>query len=181
MNILLFLADGFELVEAMTPLDLLRRAGAKVTTVSLSDNTAVTSSNGVVLHADSTLATMREVTPDLIILPGGMPGAANLRNCKTVCDMVTDAVRDGRAVGAICAAPMILGELGLLEGIRATCFPGFEDSLKGAHFSAKRVVRDGNIVTAAGMGVSLPFASTLVSLLYGEDKAKELLTATMAE
>lgn len=181
MNVLLFLADGFELVEAMTPLDLLRRAGAKVTTVSLGDNTAVISSNGVLLHADTTLAETGAVAPDLIVLPGGMPGASNLRNSKRVCDMVADAVRDGRAVGAICAAPMVLGELGLLEGISATCFPGFEDSLKGARLSSERVVRDGKIVTAAGMGVSLPFASALVSLLYGEDKARELLKATMAE
>lgn len=181
MNVLIFLADGFELVEAMTPLDLLRRAGARVTMVGLNNDAAVTSSNGVVLHADTTLAALEEVTPDLIILPGGMPGASNLRASIRVCDMVTAAVRDGKAVAAICAAPMILGELGLLKGLRATCFPGFEDRLEGARLANERVVRDGNIVTAAGMGVSLAFAAELVSLLYGENKAKELLKATMAE
>lgn len=179
-NVLLFLADGFELVEAMTPLDLLRRAGANVVTVSLKETTAVTSSNGVTVTADTTLSALPSLRYDLLILPGGMPGASHLRENETVCRLVTEACADGIPVGAICAAPYILGELGLLQDVHATCFPGFEDRLLGAHYCPERVVRDGNVVTAAGMGVSLLFAAELVSLLYGEEKRDELMKATMA-
>lgn len=179
-TVLLFLADGFELVEAMTPLDLLRRAGASVISVSVNDALTVTSSNGVTLTADTTVSALGNVTPDLVILPGGMPGASNLRENDAVTKIVTEAHQNGTPIGAICAAPYILGELGLLEGVHATCFPGFEDRLSGAIVCSERVVRDGNIVTAAGMGVSLLFAAELVSLLYGEEKRDELMRATMA-
>lgn len=181
MTAILFLANGFELVEAMTPLDLLRRAGAEVITVSLNDSVTVTSSNGVTLQADTTLASLSSITPDLVILPGGMPGAEHLSTSEAVCDTVTKAVAKGIPVGAICAAPMVLGKLGLLRGKKATCYPGFEDTLTGATYVSDRVVRDGTIVTAAGMGVSLPFAAELVSLLYGEQASRKLLEATMAE
>lgn len=175
-----FLADGFELVEAMTPVDMLKRAGADIKTVSITSSKAVTASNGVTVISDMLISELPEEDPEMIILPGGMPGSSNLRACEKVCEMTTDAVKRGIPVGAICAAPYILGELGLLDGKKAICFPGFEDKLKGAVISEKNVVTDGNIVTAAGMGVALPFSYELVSLLYGKEKADDILTSIMA-
>ena len=180
MKVTVFLANGFELVEAMCPIDLLRRAGAKVTTVSLSEDRTVASANGVSVLADTTLSAMDSALPDLVFLPGGMPGSANLRANQTVCDTVLAVNRAGGFVAAICAAPFVLGELGLLQGREAICYPGFEDKLIGATLSERKVVRDGNIITAAGMGVALPFAATLVAALFGEEKASELLAAVIA-
>lgn len=180
MKVTVFLADGFELVEAMCPIDLLRRAGAVVTTVSISDSLTVASANGVSVLADTTLAAIDPTLPDLVFLPGGMPGSANLRACDAVCQIVLDTNRNGGFVAAICAAPFILGELGLLAGREAICYPGFEDKLSGATLSKHKVIRDGNIITAAGMGVALPFAAALVEALYGKEKADEVLTAVIA-
>ena len=174
----LFLADGFELVEALCPLDVLRRAGAEVVTVSLTAQKEATSSNGVTVKTDKTLSELPfDKEPDLVILPGGMPGAAHLRGCPTVCEIVGRVAGKGGFVAAICAAPFVLGELGLLRGRRATCFPGFEDRLTGAVIEKDKVVRDGNIVTAAGMGASLPFAAALVEALFDRSKADAILAS----
>lgn len=175
-----FLADGFELVEAMTPVDMLRRAGADVKTVSITSDKAVRASNGVTVIADIVLSEMSDILPDMVILPGGMPGASNLRACEKVCDLVCLCADKEIPIGAICAAPYILGELGLLNGKDAICYPGFEDKLVGAKISSKNCVRDGNIITAAGMGAALPFSSELVSVLYGREKAQEILRAIIA-
>ncbi len=175
-----FLADGFELVEAMTPVDMLRRAGADIVTVSITENKAVRASNGVTVMADTTLSRLNDILPDMIILPGGMPGASNLRACKKVCDLVTACNNKENPIGAICAAPYILGELGLLKGKEAICYPGFESKLIGAKISDKNCVRDGHIITAAGMGAALAFSSELVSLLYGREKAEEILRSVIA-
>ena len=175
-----FLADGFELVEAMTPVDMLRRAGADVVTVSITENKSVRASNGVTVIADATLSDLGDILPHMIILPGGMPGASNLRACKKVCDLVTACNGKEIPIGAICAAPYVLGELGLLNGREAICYPGFEYKLIGAKISDKNCVRDGHIITAAGMGAALAFSSELLSLLYGRDKAEEILRSIMA-
>lgn len=175
-----FLADGFELVEAMTPVDMLRRAGADIKTVSIKSDKAVKASNGVTVIADITLSDIGDLLPDMVILPGGMPGASNLRACDKVCGLVTACAEKEIPIGAICAAPYILGELGLLKNKTATCYPGFEDKLIGAEISEKNCVRDGNIITAAGMGAALPFSSELVSLLYGKEKAEEILRSIIA-
>ncbi|MBQ8255012.1 MAG: DJ-1/PfpI family protein [Clostridia bacterium] len=175
-----FLADGFELVEAMTPVDMLRRAGADIMTVSIKDDKAVKASNGVTVIADATLSELSDILPHMIILPGGMPGASNLRACKKVCELVTACSGKEIPIGAICAAPYILGELGLLKNREATCYPGFEDKLIGAKISDKNCVRDGHIITAAGMGAALPFSCELVSILYGMEKAEEILRSIIA-
>ena len=175
-----FLADGFELVEAMTPVDMLRRAKADIKTVSITDKKEVTASNGVTVIADITLSDISDILPDMVILPGGMPGASNLRACKKVCDLVCLCNEKEIPIGAICAAPYILGELGLLKGKNAICYPGFEEKLTGAKISNKNCVRDGNIITAAVMGAALAFSSELVSLLYGKEKAEEILRAIIA-
>ncbi len=179
MKVYEFLAEGFEEVEALTPLDMLRRAGADIRLVSVSGASEVTGAHGVRVGADLPLSAVSGL-PDLVILPGGMPGAQNLRDSEEVCRIVTETARQGGFVAAICAAPFIPGELGLLEGKTATCYPGFEPRLKGAILSSETVVRDGRIITAAGMGAALPFAEMLVSALFGSEKAEELMRAIVA-
>ena len=177
MKVYVFLADGFELVEAMCPIDMLRRAGAEVLTVGLNADKTVTSAQGVPVLADTTVDALTGELPDMVFLPGGMPGATNLRNCPSVCEMTKAVFGKGGFVAAICAAPFVLGELGLLNGREATCYPGFEAQLIGATLSQKKVVRDGNVITAAGMGVALPFAAALVAALFGQDRANAILAA----
>ena len=174
-----FLANGFELVEAMTPLDMLRRGGKEVLTVSITDSYEVTSSNGVTVKADRLISELPSDIPEAVILPGGMPGASNLRQSQTVCDITVRTADAGGLVAAICAAPFVLGELHLLEGKEAICYPGFEDKLLGAKISDKRVVCDGNIITAAGMGVALPFSYELTTALCGKDKADLIMQSIM--
>ena len=174
-----FLADGFEEVEALTPLDMLLRAEKEIKTVSIKPSKQVTGAHGITVTADMTLGEI-DTLPELVILPGGMPGAKNLRGCAEVCKVVTDTYKNGGFVSAICAAPFILGELGLLDGKKATCYPGFEKSLIGAKVTGEKVVRDGKIITAAGMGAALPFAKELVSALCGESKADEIMRSIIA-
>ena len=176
-----FLANGFELVEAMTPVDMLRRGGKKTVTISITDSYYVTSSNNVTVKADKLLSELDSSVPEAVILPGGMPGASNLRECKAVCDITVNAEKNGALIGAICAAPYVLGELGLLNNKEAICYPGFEDKLIGAKISDKRVVRDGNTVTAAGMGVALEFSYVITAALCGEGKADDVMSSIMAD
>ena len=179
----LFLAEGFEEIEALTPLDLLRRAGVRVTTVGVSGKT-VRGAHGIEVAADITTkdaAKLLSKEPiDMVILPGGMPGTLNLKADPTVNRFIDAAYDGGKFLAAICAAPSILGEKGILRGCEAICFPGFEDSLAGAKLSGKSVVRDGNIITAKGMGVALDFGLMLVSALCGDEKAASLRASVQA-
>ena len=111
---------------------------------------------------------------DMIVLPGGMPGASNLRASAVVCDGVLSFVKAGKLVGAICAAPFVLGELGVLNGKKATCYPGFEDKLQGAAYTATRVQRDGNIITGNGPSSALPFALALLAAITDDDTAQQV-------
>ena len=174
--IYLFLADGFETVEALCPLDLLRRAGADVKTVGVTGDT-VTSRQGVTVKADLNIDDISpEDLPEMIILPGGLPGADNLDASDKVDEMILDGARRGAFLAAICAAPYILGKRGLLEGRKATCFPEkvFIDRLLGAEYTEDGAVRDGNIITAKAMGVSADFALLLIEALFGREKADEI-------
>lgn len=179
----LFLANGFEEIEALCPLDLLRRAGVEVSTVAIStDGLAVTGAHGITVMADIAEADFDpRAEAEMLILPGGMPGAANLDASPTVDAAIACAVERGSFLSAICAAPMILGRRGLLAGLEAICFPGFEDELKGAELSASRVVRDGRAITAAGMGVALDFGLALVAALKGDEAACSLRRAVLAD
>lgn len=176
----LFLANGFEEVEALCPLDLLRRAGVEVTTVGIgTDNPC--SSHGICVQADISEIMYRDNAPEMIILPGGMPGAENLDNSKTVNTAISCAVKRGAYIAAICAAPMVLGKRGLLEGRRATCFPGFEEYLTGAVIEQNvGVVKDQNFITGKGMGVALEFGLTLVECLKGKDKSESIRKSIQA-
>ncbi len=179
-----FLADGFEEVEAMTPLDILRRAGADVKTVSVNDGKTVTGAHGITVFADETVSFADKAeNVEMVILPGGMPGARNLFESPAVIRTVKTVYGQNGRIAAICAAPFILGRLGLLEGKRATCYPGFEPELAGALCEdtsrGGTVVTDGQITTATGMGVAVRFGAELAGLLYGRVKAREILDSIM--
>jgi 4-methyl-5(b-hydroxyethyl)-thiazole monophosphate biosynthesis len=177
--IYLFLANGFEEVEALYPLDLLRRAGLSVTTVGIGSDRIVGAHN-IAVQADIPDILYRDAKPDMIILPGGMPGTTHLDASPTVEVALRAAASSGAYMAAICAAPMVLGKRGYLQGKRATCFPGFEEFLTGATVTGEGVVTDGRVITARGMGVAMEFGLTLVSLLCGAEKAAELRAAIQA-
>ena len=173
----IFLADGFEEIEALCPYDLLLRAGIPVKTVSINETTLVTGTHGIKVHADITLAEMGEDVLG-IMLPGGLPGADNLNNCAKVQECMKKADAEGKLITAICAAPYVLGQAGLLEGKRATCFPGFEDRLTGAVATGEKVVCDGNIITAKGMGAAFDFGIEIIRYYKGEALANEISAKT---
>ncbi len=177
--VILFLANGFEEIEALTPADVLRRAGIDVLTVGIGGRT-VLGAHGIAVTADTDDAHLPEAAPEMVILPGGMPGASNLDASPVVDAVLTRATRDGAFLAAICAAPMVLGHRGYLRGKQATCFPGFEEHLTGAQLVAGPcAVRDGNVITATGMGVALEFALTLVEALRDAETAKKLRASLM--
>lgn len=178
--IYVFLAEGFEEIEALAPLDLMRRAGLSVTTVGVGGR-SITGAHGITVTADIADTDYADDTPEMIVLPGGMPGTLNLAASPVVTDAIHVATATDAPIAAICAAPSILGDMGLLRDKEATCYPGFEDRLAGATLSERRVVRDGKIITAAGMGVAVEFGLALVELFCGEQKAKELRHAVIAD
>ena len=202
--IVMFLAPGFEEVEALAPLDLLRRAGLKVVTVAVRETKTnilmsrlanigvsacnlwdeaptVTGSHGITVTADLTESAFTgylngKFAPEAVILPGGMPGTTNLDASPTVERALELAAAKGSYLCAICAAPLVLGKRGYLNGKRATCYPGFEEYLTGATVGGK-VIRDGRIITAAGMGVAQEFGFEIISALVSPEKAGEIREA----
>ena len=174
----MFLANGFEEVEALCPLDLLRRAGADVVTVGIGGD-SITGSHGITVKADIKDKKVKFEDIEMVILPGGMPGTKNLDANETVHTAIGLAKEKGACIAAICAAPMILGKRGDLKGKKAVCYPGFEEYLEGATIPLSKVVTDGNIITARGMGVALEFSKELVRLICGEEKARSLAEAIM--
>ncbi len=172
-----FLANGFEEVEALAAVDMIRRAGIELKTVGIS-SLIVEGSHGIKVHAD---CSEDDVTLDdnlqAVILPGGMPGTLNLENCETVQKAIDFANENNKLLCAICAAPSVLGHKGLLRGKQAIAYPGFEKDLEGAVISDKYVVRDGNIITAKGVGVAVDFGLEIVAALSGEARASEIRSA----
>ena len=183
--VVLFLANGFEEIEALMPLDLLRRAGVEVQTVAIGgsgeDARTVTGSHGIGVLAD--VAEREFIIPqtiDMVILPGGMPGATNLDASATVDATLREAQKQDAYLCAICAAPLVLGRRGVLQGKCATCYPGFEDELTGANVISGGCVKDGRVVTAAGMGVAYEFGMTLIEDLRDRACADRIHAAVMA-
>lgn len=166
----LFLADGFEIIEALAPVDMLRRAKLNVTTVGVTGK-VVKSSCGVEVNSDISIDEFEYNNVDAIILPGGMPGTTNLENSDVVQSAIDKAVSDNALVCAICAAPSILGHKNLLVGKEAIAFPGFETALNGATISEEYVVRDGNFITAKGAGVATDFGLEIAKALAGSEVA----------
>lgn len=176
--IAILLADGFEEIEALTPLDILRRAGLDVRTVAVGSKIAV-GSHGISVICDMTMDEVRLDEVSTVIFPGGMPGSLNL-DASPFTDKIIGAVtKNGGRIAAICAAPLILGRRGLLNGKTAVCYPGFEDELVGATVADTPVATDGNITTAKGMGVALEFSLELVRLILGTSEAKRISRAVI--
>ena len=175
----LFLANGFEEIEALCVLDFLRRGGAEVKTVGVSGKVAMGSHN-IAVNCDIVENELDlKGDFDMVILPGGMPGSTNLDNSVVVDAMVKRAFEENKLIGAICAAPFILGKRGMLKNKRATCYPGFEKMLEGVVTVNEGVVRDGNIITGRAMGSSHDFALEIVEALLGKEKREELKEAVL--
>jgi 4-methyl-5(b-hydroxyethyl)-thiazole monophosphate biosynthesis len=167
------LADGFEEIEAITPIDILRRANIDVTTVSISDHLTVTGAHGICLTADKTMSQINPDDMEALILPGGA-GHELLDASNEVHALINHALSNDLYIAAICAAPSILGKKMLLEGKNATCFPGFEQFLYGANVKTDKVVTDGKIITAKGAGAAAEFGFEICSLLKDKDTADAL-------
>ena len=163
-----FLANGFEIVEALAPVDVLKRAGVDVRTVSITGDVVVESSNKTKVYADTTIDEIDFENGEMLVLPGGLPGADNLASCDKLVKELVKYHKEGKAVAAICAAPYVLGVNGILEGKKATCYPGFEDRLVGASYTGAKVEVSGNVITSCGMGASIEFGLALASYLVGE-------------
>ena len=176
-KVYVFFADGFEDVEALIPIDVWRRGGVDVTTVSISDFPLVTSAHGVNIEADIMFEQGDFTDADLLFLPGGMPGASNLFAHKGVCKAVVDQFAAGRKVAAICASPaVVLAPLGILEGKKATCYPGFENVLaeNSATYTGELFTVDGNVTTGEGPAAAFPFAYELLSQLVNKQTADQI-------
>ncbi len=173
------LAEGFEEIEALTPVDVLRRVGLEVKTVGITGKT-VTGSHGIPVIADI-LPEEMTAPVEMLILPGGLPGTTHLDEWEGMDALLARVTNEGGRIAAICAAPLVLGRRGYLNGRYAVCFPGFEKELIGAKSSEGRVITDGPYTTAVGMGASLEFAAELVSCLCGIDAAAEIYTKTLGK
>ena len=170
-----FLADGFEEIEALAPIDVMRRAGLSVTTVSVTDNLVVNGAHGIPVVADAVFGELDYADAALLFLPGGLPGATNLEAHAGLSELLcAKAKEEGVILSAICAAPLVLGGLGLLQGRQATCYPGFEGTMIGASYTAAKVTVDGGIFTACGPGAAWGLGFTFVEYFCGEAKADEL-------
>lgn len=170
----LHLAKGFEEIEAVTVVDILRRAGVFVQTVGMGAEHEVTGGHGISVRADLVFEEADYDSCEMMIFPGGMPGTTNLLNHRELMETMVRFASSGKPVAAICAAPMLFGQTGLVAGKRATIFPGMEDELKGAMVSSDRVVMDGNIITSKGPGTAMEFALALVGILRGKEIEEKL-------
>ncbi|MDD2589921.1 MAG: DJ-1/PfpI family protein [Fermentimonas sp.] len=166
-KVALFLANGFEEIEALGTVDILRRAQIPVITVSITDDKVVTGAHNVPVTADAIFSETDFKDIEILVLPGGMPGAKHLNEHEGLKKLIAEYNSKGKQIGAICAAPMVLGGLGILDGKRATTYPGFEPELIGAKVTGENVVVDGNITTGKGPGLVFEFALRLVEQIAG--------------
>ena len=171
-----FLSNGFEDIEALAPVDILRRGGLEVKTVSITGEQMVETTHGIKLMTDLRIEDIADFSDvDAMLLPGGLPGATNLNKHRMLREILLEQYNQGRIVAAICAAPLVLGSIGILEGKRATCYPGFENDEKyHGTYTAAPLQQDGKIVTANGAGNAMTFALYLLAALQGEEKALEV-------
>lgn len=169
-----FLANGFETVEALCVVDCLKRAGVEAILVSTEETLNVVSAQNIGVVADIMLSECDFESADILFLPGGGPGTKSLKANEVVLNAVKKHYEGGKKVAAICAAPSILGKLGILSGRRATCFPGFEEECIGATMTGERVVTDGNVTTGKGMGTSMDMGLRLVEILCGKEASEKV-------
>ena len=176
-NIFVFLAEGFEEIEALTPVDVLRRAGLSVQTVSIMKEQVVAGAHGIPVKADVMFDEVYAEDAEMILLPGGLPGATNLDAHEGLAKMILDFAKAEKPLAAICAAPLVFGNRGLLKGKKATCYPGFEDKLIGAECVDDYVVSDGNVITGKGAGAALEYGLKIVEYFKGAQVSYELRKA----
>jgi len=177
-----FFADGFEEIEALTVVDVLRRAGMPVVTMSIYETPEAIGAHGVTIVADEAFDPDIIEDAEWLICPGGMPGATNLAECETLCEILQEQNAKGEKLAAICASPsVIFGPLGLLDGREAVCYPGMEEGMTGATPLQQPVAVDGNIVTGNGPAAASRFALTIASISMGKDVAHEVATGMLLE
>ena len=169
-----FLAEGFEEIEALAPVDVMRRAGLAVTMVSVTEELTVRGAHGIPVVADMLFDDVEFDDAALLFLPGGLPGATNLEAHEGLRALLLNKAEEGVIIAAICAAPLVLGGLGLLKGKRATCYPGFEERMVGAEYTAEQVTIDGNTFTACGPAAAWALGLAFVEHFDGKEKAEEL-------
>ena len=174
MNVFIFLADGFEEIEAIAPIDIFRRADIDVTIISVTNEKLVRGAHNISVLADKIFSEADFSVNDLLYLPGGMPGTKNLGEHEGLMNLILKQAGEHKKIAAICAAPSILGKLGLLKGKEAICYPGFEEQLTGAVLSKEKIVESGFISTAKGAGVAVQFAIKLVEILKGKAVAEKI-------
>lgn len=173
-KVYIFLADGFEEIEALTVVDLLRRANIDIVTISMTGNMLVTGSHRITTVAEALFNNLDYSDADMLVLPGGMPGTKNLGEHPGLDALLKDFAAKKKKIAAICAAPRVLGTKGLLEGKKATCYPGYEEMLQGAKIMKEDVVVDGNIITSRGMGTAIDFSLAIIRKLKGAEEAKRI-------
>lgn len=176
-KVYVFLAEGFEEIEGLTVVDLLRRAKIDTEMVSVMEGRQIKGSHGIKVTADSMFSDVDFSDADLLVLPGGMPGTLNLGNHEGLCELLKKHYEEGKMIAAICAAPSVFGHLGFLNGRIATCYPGFENKLEGAIVCATKVAVDGNVTTAKGMGAAIDFSLKLIEQLINKETADEISEA----
>ena len=173
-KIAIFFAEGYEEIEALTVVDLCRRAGIWVDMVSVTDSLQVTGAHGIPVVMDKMLAEVEFATLDMLVLPGGMPGTRNLEQVPLLMEQVKAFAAAGKYIAAICAAPSVFGHLGLLAGKNACCYPGFEEELTGANVMFHPCEADGNIITSRGMGCAIDFSLKIIEKLENDDTASKI-------
>ena len=173
-RVYVFLAEGFEEIEGLTVVDLLRRANIETEMVSIMEGKQLKGSHGIKVTADSMFADVDFSDADLLVLPGGMPGTLNLGNHQGLCELLKKHYAENKMIAAICAAPSVFGQLGFLKGRTAVCYPGFEDKLEGAVVSTSKVAVDGNVITARGMGTAIDFSLKLIEQLADKETADKI-------
>ena len=180
-TIAVHLAEGFEEIEAISIIDVLRRARFNVTTVSVTGKREVKGSHSIPVLADKLFEEVNYELIEMIVLPGGMPGAAHLNEHDGLKKQIKAFADEDKPLGAICAAPMVLGELGLLEGKKAVCYPGFEKHLKGATIVMEPTLQSGNLIMGRGAGVAIKFALKIVEFLEDKKLADKLAESMLVE
>ena len=178
-KVYMFLANGSEEIESLIPVDIFRRGGVEVKTVSINDSEFVEMAHGVTIKADLKFEGNDFSDADLLMLPGGLPGATNLNDHEGVRKAILKQFESGKLVAAICAAPLVFGSLGIVKGKRATCYPGFEKYLEGAEYTHELYTVDGNVVTGEGPEATLPDAYALLAMLTDEKTAHDVAEGMM--
>ena len=178
MKAIVLLANGFEEVEGIAQIDFLRRAGIEVTSVSVTEEKRIIGQTMIPVEADEILKNINISEYDIVVLPGGVKGMENLRENKQVVKLIKTFDKEKKWIAAICAAPSILGELGILKNRNCICYPSFEDRLQGGKIVNEKVVQDEHIITSKGPGTSLDFAIKIIEALCGNEKAAEIAKKT---